>query len=38
MLDFYDVGSKIGELHAAVGPSHVIADLDDADARKGRGA
>jgi hypothetical protein len=38
MLDLDDVRAKIGELHPAVRPCHVVADLDDADARQGRGA
>ena len=36
-LDFHDVRAKIGELHAAEGTRHVIADLDDPDPRQWRG-
>ena len=38
MLDLDDVRAEVGELHPAVRPRHVVADLDDANARKGRGA
>jgi hypothetical protein len=36
MLDFDDVRAKIGQLHPAIRPGHVVADLDDTNARKGR--